>query len=126
MPNQDENGEANLEWSGEADVPLGVVRARVEVPIEATANGRLEEEEIVVDKEKQKGPALEEAIEVSRGHDGEPGNGSGNDDDLLKGRGEAERVKPSAVKAVEAEDYGGDPGPEDPGPTEVGPEERVE
>lgn len=126
MADQDEDREADLERAGEADVPLGVVRAGVEVTVEASADGRLEEEEVVVDEEEDNGPALEKTIEVGGGYDREPGDGGGNDGELLEDGSAAEGVLAEAEEAIGGEGSGGDPGPEDPGPAKISPEEGIE
>lgn len=92
MPDEYEDCETNLGGTREADIPLGVVRAGVEVAVEALADRGLEEEEVVVDEEEGNGPALQEAVEVGRRDEGEPGDGGGDDGDLLDQAGAAEGV----------------------------------
>ncbi|KAJ0962453.1 hypothetical protein J5N97_030281 [Dioscorea zingiberensis] len=126
VADKNKHGESDAERKRESDIPLGIMSARVEVPVETATNSGLEEEEVMVDEEDRNRPALEESIEVRRRDESEPCDGGCDDGELLEEGGLAGGVLVEAVEAVNSKTNSEEPRPEDPTPTEVGPEEGVE
>lgn len=68
VPNHDSNTEQKAIPFGWVHIPLRIMWTGIIIPVQSFSNTDVEEKEIVVDKEEDKGPTFKIAIEISRGY----------------------------------------------------------
>lgn len=125
VANQDGTSECETGRKGQANIPSGVVLAGIEIPIEATADAGLEEEEVMVGEKEDNWPAFEVSVEMGGWDEGQPCDCRCYNDNLLRNAGFLLGVFAEAVEAIECESDSNNPRPEEPRPAEIHPEEGV-